>query len=89
MGFHFTHTATAAHKSGQSNNARKQHRHSIAGVLPIQRTQSDNLPPPASDNKDQNKLALRKVMSDGPAKPDGGKHKASLRNGLNMFIAFL
>ncbi|XP_077193965.1 protein piccolo isoform X6 [Paroedura picta] len=62
-----------AHKSGQSNNARKQHRHSIAGVLPIQRTQSDNLPPPASDNKDQSQLALRKVMSDGPAKPEGAK----------------
>ncbi|XP_077193961.1 protein piccolo isoform X2 [Paroedura picta] len=61
------------HKSGQSNNARKQHRHSIAGVLPIQRTQSDNLPPPASDNKDQSQLALRKVMSDGPAKPEGAK----------------
>ncbi|XP_071659598.1 protein piccolo isoform X12 [Patagioenas fasciata] len=60
-----------AHKSGQSNHARKQHRHSIAGVLPIQRTQSDNLPPPANDNKDQSQLALRKVMSDGPVKPEG------------------
>ncbi|KAM6416379.1 protein piccolo isoform 4-T4 [Pluvialis apricaria] len=62
-----------AHKSGQSNHARKQHRHSIAGVLPIQRTQSDNLPPPASDNKDQSQLALRKVMSDGPVKPEGAR----------------
>ncbi|OPJ77812.1 protein piccolo isoform A [Patagioenas fasciata monilis] len=62
-----------AHKSGQSNHARKQHRHSIAGVLPIQRTQSDNLPPPANDNKDQSQLALRKVMSDGPVKPEGAR----------------
>ncbi|XP_060114519.1 protein piccolo [Heteronotia binoei] len=62
-----------AHKSGQSSNARKQNRHSIAGVLPIQRTQSDNLPPPASDNRDQNQLALRKVMSEGSAKPEGAK----------------
>ncbi|XP_032545393.1 protein piccolo isoform X2 [Chiroxiphia lanceolata] len=61
------------HKSGQSNHARKQHRHSIAGVLPIQRTQSDNLPPPANDNKDQSQLALRKVMSDGPLKPEGAR----------------
>lgn len=68
-------TATAAHKSGQSNHARKLHRHSIAGVLPIQRTQSDNLPPPASDNKEQSQLALRKVMSDGPFNPEGGEQK--------------
>ncbi|XP_056655452.1 protein piccolo isoform X1 [Monodelphis domestica] len=62
-----------AHKSGQSNHTRKQHRHSIAGVLPIQRTQSDNLPPPANDNKDPSQLALRKVMSDGPVKPEGAR----------------
>ncbi|KAJ7329489.1 hypothetical protein JRQ81_015663, partial [Phrynocephalus forsythii] len=61
------------HKSGQSNHARKQHRHSIAEVLPIQRTQSDNLPPPASDSKDQSQLALRKVMSDGPVQPEGAR----------------
>uniref|UniRef100_A0ACB8FS05 Uncharacterized protein n=1 Tax=Sphaerodactylus townsendi TaxID=933632 RepID=A0ACB8FS05_9SAUR len=28
---------------------------------------------PTSDSKDQNQLALRKVMSDGPAKPEGAK----------------
>ncbi|KAM6306850.1 protein piccolo-like [Podargus strigoides] len=67
------HLQPTAHKSGQSNHARKQHRHSIAGVLPIQRTQSDNLPPPANDNKDQSQLALRKVMSDGPVKPEGAR----------------
>ncbi|XP_063304257.1 protein piccolo isoform X3 [Pelobates fuscus] len=59
-----------AHKSGQSNHARNQHRHSIAGVLPIQRTQSDNLPPPANDSKDQSQLALKKVMSDGSVKTE-------------------
>uniref|UniRef100_A0A452QZM9 Protein piccolo n=1 Tax=Ursus americanus TaxID=9643 RepID=A0A452QZM9_URSAM len=61
------------YKSGQSNHARKEHRHSIAGVLPIQRTQSDNLPPPANGNQDQSQLALRKVVSDGPVKPEGAK----------------
>ncbi|XP_051857526.1 protein piccolo isoform X2 [Antechinus flavipes] len=69
-----------AHKSGQSNHTRKQHRHSIAGVLPIQRTQSDNLPPPANDNKDPSQLALRKVMSDGPVKPEGGEQKDAAHN---------
>ncbi|XP_053320473.1 protein piccolo [Spea bombifrons] len=59
-----------AHKSSQSNHARKQHRHSIAGVLPIQRTQSDNLPPPANDSKDQSQLALKKVNSDGSVKTE-------------------
>ncbi|CAI9556611.1 unnamed protein product, partial [Staurois parvus] len=58
------------HKSGQCNYARKQHRHSIAGVLPIQRTQSDNLPSPANDSKDQSQLALKKVMSDGSVKAE-------------------
>ncbi|XP_077120776.1 protein piccolo isoform X2 [Ranitomeya variabilis] len=58
------------HKSGQSNYARKQHRHSIAGVLPIQRTQSDNLPSPANDSKDQSQLALKKTMSDGSVKAE-------------------
>ncbi|XP_069813850.1 protein piccolo [Dendropsophus ebraccatus] len=62
-----------AHKSGQSNYARKQHRHSIAGVLPIQRTQSDNLPSPANDSKDQSQLALKKVMSDGSVKAEGAR----------------
>uniref|UniRef100_A0A8C5RRQ1 Piccolo presynaptic cytomatrix protein n=1 Tax=Laticauda laticaudata TaxID=8630 RepID=A0A8C5RRQ1_LATLA len=70
-----------AHKSGQSNHARKLHRHSIAGVLPIQRTQSDNLPPPASDNKEQSQLALRKVMSDGPFSPEGAKSTTNHRPG--------
>ncbi|XP_077329505.1 protein piccolo isoform X1 [Lithobates pipiens] len=59
-----------AHKSDQCNYARKQHRHSIAGVLPIQRTQSDNLPSPANDSKDQSQLALKKVMSDGSVKAE-------------------
>lgn len=86
LGFHFTHTATAAHKSGQSNHARKQHRHSIAGVLPIQRTQSDNLPPPANDNKDQSQLALRKVMSDGPVKPEGGEQKDMVKKQITFKI---
>lgn len=80
LGFHFTHTATAAHKSGQCNHARKQHRHSIAGVLPIQRTQSDTLPPPANGNQDQSQLALRKVMSDGPVKPEGGEQKGPVQS---------
>lgn len=77
--FHPLTAIAAAHKSGQSNHARKQHRHSIAGVLPIQRTQSDNLPSPASDNKDQSQLALRKVMSDGPVKPEGGEQKGMVK----------
>nr|XP_030704109.2 protein piccolo-like [Globicephala melas] len=68
-----------AHKSGQSNHAGKQHRHSIAGVLPIQRTQSDNLPPPANGNQDQSQLALRKMMSDGPVKP-GGEQKCTIQS---------
>ncbi|XP_018423988.1 PREDICTED: protein piccolo [Nanorana parkeri] len=59
-----------AHKSNQCNYARNQHRHSIAGVLPIQRTQSDNLPSPANDSKDQSQLALKKVMSDGSVKAE-------------------
>ncbi|KAM4039527.1 protein piccolo isoform 2-T2 [Anomaloglossus baeobatrachus] len=59
-----------AHKSVQSNYARKQHRHTIAGVLPIQRTQSDNLPSPANDSKDQSQLALKKTMSDGSVKAE-------------------
>ena len=80
LSFHFTHTTTAAHKSGQSNHARKQHRHSIAGVFPIQRTQSDNLPPPANGNQDQSQLALRKVMSDGPVKPEGGEQKGAIQS---------
>lgn len=80
MGFHFTHTATAAHKIGQSNYGRKQHRHSIAGVLPIQRTQSDNLPSPANDSKDQSQLALKKVMSDGSVKAEGEIHTNSCFN---------
>lgn len=75
LGFHFTHTATAAHNSAQCNHARKQHRHSIAGVLPIPRTQSDHLPPPANGNQDQSQLALRKAMADGPAQPEGGEQK--------------
>ncbi|XP_073508423.1 protein piccolo isoform X2 [Phyllobates terribilis] len=58
------------HKSGQSNYGRKQHRHSIAGALPIQRTQSDNLPSPANDSKDQSQLALKKTMSDGSVKAE-------------------
>ncbi|GCB76113.1 hypothetical protein scyTo_0016521, partial [Scyliorhinus torazame] len=59
------------HKSGQAQNHARKHRHSIAGV-PIQRTQSDNLPSPANENKDQSQLAIRKVMSEGSPKPDGG-----------------
>ncbi|XP_055509487.1 protein piccolo isoform X2 [Leucoraja erinacea] len=60
------------HKSGQAQNHAKKHRHSIAGV-PIQRTQSDNLPSPAIENKDQSQLAIRKVMSVGPPKAEGAK----------------
>lgn len=79
LGFHFTRTATAAPKSGQCNHARKQHRHSIAGVLPMQRTQSGTLPPPAN-GQDQSQLALRKVMSDGPVKPEGGEQKGPVQS---------
>ncbi|RXM30054.1 Protein piccolo [Acipenser ruthenus] len=61
------------HKSGLASHAKKQHRHSIAGVLPIQRTQSDNLPSPAKESKDTSQLAIRKVMSEGSPKPEGGK----------------
>ncbi|XP_051890236.1 protein piccolo isoform X3 [Pristis pectinata] len=60
------------HKSGQAQNHARKHRHSIAGV-PIQRTQSDNLPSPANENKDQSQLAIRKVMSEGSPKAEGAK----------------
>ncbi|XP_062929166.1 protein piccolo [Mobula hypostoma] len=60
------------HKSGQAQNHTRKHRHSIAGV-PIQRTQSDNLPSPANENKDQSQLAIRKVMSEGSPKAEGAK----------------
>ncbi|XP_078275521.1 protein piccolo-like isoform X3 [Rhinoraja longicauda] len=60
------------HKSGQAQNHGKKHRHSIAGV-PIQRTQSDNLPSPAIENKDQSQLAIRKVMSEGSPQAEGAK----------------
>ncbi|XP_058841853.1 protein piccolo-like isoform X5 [Acipenser ruthenus] len=67
------------HKSGLASHAKKQHRHSIAGVLPIQRTQSDNLPSPAKESKDTSQLAIRKVMSEGSPKPEGARssHRAT------------
>ncbi|MBN3322862.1 PCLO protein, partial [Atractosteus spatula] len=58
------------HKSGLASHAKKQHRHSITGVLPIQRTQSDNLPSPANESKDTSQLAIRKVMSEGTPKTE-------------------
>ncbi|XP_039617399.1 protein piccolo-like isoform X2 [Polypterus senegalus] len=61
------------HKSGLTSHVKKQHRHSIAGVLPIHRTQSDNLPSPANESKDASQLAIRKVMSEGPPKSEGAK----------------
>ncbi|XP_072419208.1 protein piccolo isoform X3 [Chiloscyllium punctatum] len=60
------------HKSGQAQSHARKHRHSIAGV-PIQRTQSDNLPSPANENKDQSQLAIRKVMSEGSPKSEGAR----------------
>ncbi|KAK1169100.1 protein piccolo [Acipenser oxyrinchus oxyrinchus] len=67
------------HKSGLASHAKKQHRHSIAGVLPIQRTQSDNLPSPANESKDTSQLAIRKVMSEGSPKSEGARssHRAT------------
>lgn len=46
----------------------------------MQRTQSGTLPPPANGNHDQSQLALRKVMSDGPVKPEGGEQKGPVQS---------
>lgn len=46
----------------------------------MQRTQSATLPPPANGNQDQSQLALRKVMSDGPVKPEGGERKGPVQS---------
>ncbi|XP_048466146.1 protein piccolo-like [Rhincodon typus] len=72
------------HKSGQAQSHARKHRHSIAGV-PIQRTQSDNLPSPANENKDQSQLAIRKVMSEGSPKSEGDPGSGILPAAVIMF----
>ncbi|MFT7814925.1 protein piccolo-like isoform X1 [Arapaima gigas] len=65
-------------KRGLASRAKEQYRHSVAGVLTIQRTQSDSLPAPAIESKDTSQLTLRKSMSEGTTMAHGARpgHRA-------------